>query len=87
MGCPKNLVNSEEMLALLDQAGYPTTADPARAAAVIINTCAFIDDAKSEAIERILETAALRAGQPGAEDPGGRLPSPAVPAAGFGSAS
>lgn len=65
LGCPKNLVNSEEMLALLDQAGYPTTADPARAAAVIINTCAFIDDAKSEAIERILETAALRRDNPG----------------------
>ena len=64
LGCPKNLVNSEEMLALLQQAGYDFTADPAQADAVVINTCAFIDSAKSEAIEKILETAALREDNP-----------------------
>ena len=64
LGCPKNLVNSEEMLALLDDAGYCFTDEPAEAQVVIINTCGFIDDAKSEAIDRILETAALREENP-----------------------
>ena len=64
LGCPKNLVNSEEMAALLRDAGYAFTDDPVRADAVIINTCAFIESAKSEAIGRILETAALREENP-----------------------
>ena len=64
LGCPKNLVNSEEMAALLQEAGYAFTDDPAQADAVIINTCAFIESAKSEAIEKILETAALRQENP-----------------------
>ena len=64
LGCPKNLVNSEEMLALLQEAGYLFVPDPADADAVIINTCAFIESAKSEAIEKILETAALREENP-----------------------
>jgi len=64
LGCPKNLVNSEEMAALLRDAGYGFTGEPAEADAVIINTCAFIDSAKAEAIERILETAALREENP-----------------------
>ncbi len=64
LGCPKNLVNSEEMLALLQEAGYLFVPDPADADAVVINTCAFIESAKSEAIEKILETAALREENP-----------------------
>ncbi len=60
LGCPKNLVNSEEMLALLQDAGYVFTSDPAQADVAVINTCAFIESAKSEAIEKILETAAYR---------------------------
>ncbi|MBQ7144132.1 MAG: 30S ribosomal protein S12 methylthiotransferase RimO [Oscillospiraceae bacterium] len=60
LGCAKNLVNSEQMLCLLDDAGYPLIGDPAQADGVIINTCGFIDDAKSEAIDTILEMAALR---------------------------
>ena len=56
LGCPKNLVNSEEMLALLQDAGYAFTDDLAKADAAIINTCAFIESAKTEAIEKILET-------------------------------
>ena len=64
LGCPKNLVNSEEMLALLDEAGFAFSDDPARADAVIINTCAFIDSAKAESIEKILEIAALREENP-----------------------
>ena len=60
LGCPKNLVNSEEMAALISEAGYSFSDDPAEADAVVINTCAFIESAKTEAIDRILETAALR---------------------------
>lgn len=64
LGCPKNLVNSEEMLALLSDAGYTFTDDSAEADVAVINTCAFIDSAKSEAIERILEVAACREANP-----------------------
>ena len=64
LGCPKNLVNSEEMAAQLSDAGYTFLDDPAEADAVIINTCAFIESAKTEAIDRILETAALREENP-----------------------
>ena len=64
LGCPKNLVNSEEMLALLQDAGYAFTDDLVKADAVIINTCAFIESAKTEAIEKILETASYREENP-----------------------
>ena len=64
LGCAKNLVNSEEMLALLQDAGYAFTDDLAKADAVIINTCAFIESAKTEAIEKILETASYREENP-----------------------
>ena len=65
LGCPKNLINSEEMAALLGAAGYEFTDDASLAEAAIINTCAFIESAKSEAIDCILETAALRRVNPG----------------------
>ena len=64
LGCPKNLVNSEEMLALLDGAGYALCGDPNEADAVIINTCGFIGDAKEEAISTILECAAIKEERP-----------------------
>ena len=60
LGCAKNLINSEQMLCLLGEAGYTVTDDPAEADALIINTCAFIDSAKSEAIDNILECAELK---------------------------
>ena len=60
LGCAKNLINSEQMLCLLGEAGYTVTDDPAEADAMIINTCAFIDSAKSEAIDNILECAELK---------------------------
>jgi ribosomal protein S12 methylthiotransferase len=60
LGCAKNLVNSEQMLALLSDAGYELVSDFIGADAVIINTCGFIDSAKSEAIENILEMAQLK---------------------------
>ncbi len=61
LGCAKNLVNSEQMLCLLADAGYEIVPDPDGADAVIINTCGFIDAAKSEAIDNILEMAQLKA--------------------------
>lgn len=61
LGCAKNLVNSEQMLYLLDEAGYALSTDPEGCDAVIINTCGFIDAAKSEAIDTILQMAELKA--------------------------
>ena len=60
LGCAKNLVNSEQMLYLLSEAGYALPPSPDGADAVIINTCGFIDAAKSEAIDTILEMAKLK---------------------------
>ena len=60
LGCAKNLVNTEQMMALCRQAGYQLEADPARARVVVLNTCGFIESAKSEAIDNILELAQLK---------------------------
>ena len=60
LGCAKNLVNSEQMLYLLSEAGYALTPSPDGADAVVINTCGFIDAAKSEGIDTILEMAKLK---------------------------
>lgn len=57
LGCAKNLVDSEHMLALLRAAGWDITEDMAEADVGVVNTCGFIEAAKSEAIETILETA------------------------------
>ena len=61
LGCAKNLVNSEQMLYLMDEAGYTLVPEPDGAALVIVNTCGFIDAATSEAIDTILEMAELKA--------------------------
>lgn len=61
LGCSKNQVDAEIMLASLKSAGYELVGDPAKADTVIINTCGFIESAKAEAIENILEVAALKA--------------------------
>ena len=60
LGCAKNLVNSEQMLYLLSEAGYELVPDPEGAELAIVNTCGFIDAAKSEAIDNILEMAELK---------------------------
>ncbi len=57
LGCPKNLVDSEVMLGLAQQAGHQLTRDAAEADVLIVNTCAFIDKAKQESIDTILEMA------------------------------
>lgn len=67
LGCAKNLVNSEQMLYLMSEAGYELVPDPDGADLAIVNTCGFIDAAKSEAIDNILEMAELKkAGRLGA---------------------
>ena len=60
LGCAKNLVNSEQMLYLMGEAGYTLVPDPEGADLAIVNTCGFIDAAKSEAIDSILEMAELK---------------------------
>jgi ribosomal protein S12 methylthiotransferase len=57
LGCPKNLVDSEVMMGLLDRAGARLTAHPEEAEILIVNTCSFIDTAKQESIDTILEMA------------------------------
>ncbi len=60
LGCPKNLVDSEVMLGLAQQGGHELTQDAAGAEVLIVNTCAFIDSAKQESIDAILEMAQLK---------------------------
>ena len=62
LGCPKNLVDSEVMMGQLKQNGYEITADAAEADTVVVNTCGFIDSAKQESIDTILEAARLKTG-------------------------
>ena len=57
LGCPKNQVDAEMMLYSLKQAGFEIGVPEAEADAIIVNTCGFIEEAKSEAIENILEAA------------------------------
>lgn len=57
LGCDKNLVDSEKMLAILDHAGYRLAQEPEQADVIVVNTCAFIHDAKQESIETLLEMA------------------------------
>ncbi len=67
LGCAKNLVNSEQMLYLLGEAGYTLVPEAEGADFAVVNTCGFIDAAKSEAIDAILEMAELKkAGKLGA---------------------
>ena len=60
LGCAKNLVNTEQMMALCRQAGHTITGEPEGADVAVLNTCGFIESAKSEAIENILELAELK---------------------------
>ena len=57
LGCAKNQVNAEQMLYLLEQAGYELTEDIGEADAAVVNTCGFIESAKKEAIDTILTVA------------------------------
>ena len=59
LGCDKNRVNTEQMMALCLQAGHTVQEDCSGSDVVVINTCGFIDSAKSEAIDTILAAAEL----------------------------
>ena len=60
LGCAKNLVNTEQMMALCRDAGFTVTGEADGADVAVLNTCGFIESAKSEAIDAILELAALK---------------------------
>ncbi len=60
LGCPKNLVDSEKFVGILDNANYELCENPEDAEIVIVNTCGFIQDAKEESIQTILEIADLK---------------------------
>ena len=60
LGCPKNLVDSEVMMGHLQQSGYQITPNADEAETVVVNTCGFIDSAKKESIDAILEAARLK---------------------------
>ena len=60
LGCPKNLVDSEVMMGLLDRAGARLTAHPEEADILVVNTCSFIDTAKQESVDTILEMARFK---------------------------
>ncbi|HUF04216.1 MAG TPA: 30S ribosomal protein S12 methylthiotransferase RimO [Aridibacter sp.] len=61
LGCPKNLVDSEVMMGQLKEAGYEITNDAGEADTVVVNTCGFIESAKEESVEAILEATGLKA--------------------------
>jgi ribosomal protein S12 methylthiotransferase len=60
LGCPKNLVDGEVMLGLAREAGHEITSDASDAEVLVVNTCAFIDSAKQESIDAILEMASQK---------------------------
>ncbi|MGB9779356.1 30S ribosomal protein S12 methylthiotransferase RimO [Caldanaerobacter sp.] len=60
LGCPKNSVDSEKMLFLLKENGYNIVSDERKADIIIVNTCAFIEDAKKESIETIIQMGQLK---------------------------
>lgn len=60
LGCPKNQVDSELMLGMLARAGHEITADAAAAECLVVNTCAFIEGARKESVDTILELARLK---------------------------
>ena len=63
LGCPKNLVDSEVMMGQLTARGHELTTHPDQAEVLVVNTCSFIDPAKKESIDTILEMAREVAGQ------------------------
>ena len=64
LGCPKNQVDSELMLGALTRAGFAIALNPDEAQVLVVNTCAFIEAAKKESIDAILEAAALKKSGP-----------------------
>jgi ribosomal protein S12 methylthiotransferase len=63
LGCPKNLVDSEVMMGLAEQAGHRLTSDADEAEVLVVNTCSFIEPARRESIDAILEMAGKKGGR------------------------
>jgi ribosomal protein S12 methylthiotransferase len=62
LGCSKNLVDTENMIGILKEKGYTAVSDPSEADIIVVNTCGFIDSAKQESIDAILEMAQYKEG-------------------------
>jgi ribosomal protein S12 methylthiotransferase len=60
LGCEKNLVDTEVMMGMLGRRGYALTSQPVEADVIVVNTCGFIDKAKKESIDTILEMAEFK---------------------------
>ena len=60
LGCDKNLVDSEMMLGILDGAGFEIVDDETKADVIVVNTCCFINDAKEESIQTLIECGELK---------------------------
>ncbi|MCX6633841.1 MAG: 30S ribosomal protein S12 methylthiotransferase RimO, partial [Acidobacteria bacterium] len=60
LGCPKNLVDTEVMMGQLAARGHELTSRPGEADVIVVNTCSFIDPAKQESIDTILEMSAFK---------------------------
>ena len=60
LGCPKNQVDAEQMLGVLAGSGYEITSEQTEADVIVVNTCGFIESAKEESIEAILEAARMK---------------------------
>ncbi len=65
LGCPKNQVDSDKLIGLLESEGYRAASRPGQADLVVVNTCAFIEAAREESIGAVLQLAALK--KPGAK--------------------
>jgi ribosomal protein S12 methylthiotransferase len=65
LGCPKNQVDTELMLGQVTEAGHALVDDPETADVIVVNTCAFIDSAKAESVNTILEMAEYKKGRAG----------------------
>jgi ribosomal protein S12 methylthiotransferase len=63
LGCPKNQVDAEQMLGVLSGSGFEITPDQGEADVIVVNTCGFIESAKEESIEAILEAATMKKGK------------------------
>src|SRR6516225_5091047 len=60
LGCPKNLADSELMLGALAQSGFELTTDPDAADVLVVNTCAFIEAAKKESLDAVMQAAEIK---------------------------
>ena len=78
LGCPKNLVDSEVMMGQLVARGHELTSHPDQAEVLVVNTCSFIDPAKKESVDTILEMARVQKGGPRPQVDRRRLPGGAL---------